>query len=331
MGSGHCDLGDRTERLGGNPLNRCKLARIFALMPKAIPLLDAGRFLQGDDAARTAFAQDLRDAFSRYGFVTLEGHGLDADLIQQTYQSAASFFGLPVEQKMASQIPGVGGNFGYTPFGQEHAKDEARADLKEFYHFAQTHYTQPDCAAVPEFTKGGQKLYADLEALAIELLKAVAMGLDLPEDHFTEQVKGGNSILRVLHYPPAPDAPADAPRAGSHEDINLITLLVGSSADGLEVLDMDGDWIPVRAHSQHLTVNVGDMLQNFTGGVLRSTTHRVVLPEGEGRSKSRFSLPFFLHPQGSMPLDPVMGDREAHPCWTAEAFLNHRLKEIGLS
>ena len=160
---------------------------------------------------------------------------------------------------------------------------------------------------------------------------AVAMGLDLPEDHFTEQVKGGNSILRVLHYPPAPDAPADAPRAGSHEDINLITLLVGSSADGLEVLDMDGDWIPVRAHSQHLTVNVGDMLQNFTGGVLRSTTHRVVLPEGEGRSKSRFSLPFFLHPQGSMPLDPVMGDREAHPCWTAEAFLNHRLKEIGLS
>lgn len=300
-------------------------------MSKAIPLLDAGHFLHGSVDERAAFAQELRDAFSKYGFVTLEGHGLDADLIQRTYQAAASFFDLPIEDKLACQIPGVGGNFGYTPFGQEHAKDEPRADLKEFYHFAQTHYTQPDCNAVPAFTAGGKQLYAALEALAIELLKAVALGLNLPEDHFTEQVKGGNSILRVLHYPPAPDAPADAPRAGSHEDINLITLLVGSSADGLEVLDMDGDWIPVRAHSQHLTVNVGDMLQNFTGGVLRSTTHRVVLPEGEGRTRSRFSLPFFLHPKGSMPLDPIMGDHDAHPCWTAADFLNHRLKEIGLS
>ncbi|MAC17216.1 MAG: flavonol synthase [Flavobacteriales bacterium] len=300
-------------------------------MPKAIPLLDARRFLHGTAEERGAFAADLRDAFSRYGFVTLEGHGLNADSVSRTYQAAESFFALPLEEKLACQIPGVGGNFGYTPFGQEHAKDQARADLKEFYHFAQAHYSQPECDSVPAFTEGGRDLYAALEALAIELLKAVAMGLELPEDHFTEQVRGGNSILRVLHYPPAPDAPADAPRAGSHEDINLITLLVGSSADGLQVLDREGDWIPVQAHGEHLTVNVGDMLQNFTGGVLRSTTHRVVLPEGEGRARSRFSLPFFLHPQGSMPLDPIMGDRDAHPCWTAEAFLNHRLKEIGLS
>lgn len=300
-------------------------------MDKAIPLLDAARFLHGQEADRQAFAQDLKDAFARYGFVTLEGHGLDPALIAEAYQSAEAFFALPEARKMECQIPGVGGNFGYTPFGQEHAKDEPRADLKEFYHFAQAHYDQPSCTDVPAFTDKGRSLYGRLEALAIELLKAVALGLDLPEDHFTEQVRGGNSILRVLHYPPAPDAPADAPRAGSHEDINLITLLVGSSADGLEVLDRDGDWIPVRAHSQHLTVNVGDMLQNFTGGVLRSTTHRVVLPEGVGRTTSRFSLPFFLHPQGSMSLDPIMGDRDAHPCWTAEAFLNHRLKEIGLS
>lgn len=300
-------------------------------MSKEIPLLDARQFLSGTPEERADFARDLRDAFSRYGFVTLEGHGLDAELISSAYQSAQSFFSLPVEDKMACLVPGVGGNFGYTPFGQEHAKDEARADLKEFFHFAQAHYEQPTCSGVPEFTEQGRALYSRLEELAIELLKAVALGLDLAEDHFTEQVRGGNSILRVLHYPPAPDAPADAPRAGSHEDINLITLLVGSSADGLEVLDLDGDWIPVRAHSEHLTVNVGDMLQNFTGGVLRSTTHRVVLPEGQGRTTSRFSLPFFLHPKGTMALDPIMGDRDAHPCWTAEAFLNHRLKEIGLS
>ena len=217
------------------------------------------------------------------------------------------FFGLSEKEKREASISGVGGNFGYTPFGQEHAKDDARADLKEFYHFAQTKYDQPDCPAVPEFIADGRSLYANLEALAARLLEAVALSLDLDRHYFEGFVQGGNSILRVLHYPPAPDAPEDAPRAGSHEDINLITLLVGSSADGLEVLDKGGDWIPVRAHAQNLTVNVGDMLQNLTGGVLRSTTHRVVLPPGPQRNQSRYSLPFFLHPVGPMPLESHHG------------------------
>ena len=299
-------------------------------MEKTIPLLDAYRFLHGSEDDRMRFAKDLRDAFERYGFITLENHGLEQDLIDQTYGEAERFFALPEASKLEASIPGVGGNFGYTPFGREHAKDETRADLKEFYHFAQRHYDQPECPEAPGFVASGKELYGRMEALAGELLKAVALSLDLDLDYFSEHVEGGNSILRVLHYPPAPDAPADAPRAGSHEDINLITLLVGSSADGLEVLDMEGDWIPVKAHSQHLTVNVGDMLQNLTGGLLRSTTHRVVLPEGSGRESSRFSLPFFLHPMGTMPLDPIMGDREAHPCWTAADFLDHRLNEIGL-
>lgn len=299
-------------------------------MSKAIPQLDASQFLHGDDSQQQQFAGLLRDAFEQYGFVTLDNHGLDQDLIDAVYREAEAFFQLPVEDKLKASIPGVGGNFGYTPFGQEHAKDEPRADLKEFFHFAQRHYDQPDCEAVPEFIESGRVLYRELERLAGVLLQAVSMSIGLPKDHFDSPTQGGNSILRVLHYPPAPHAPADAPRAGSHEDINLITLLVGSSADGLEVLDREGDWIPVRAHSRCLTVNVGDMLQNLTGGVLRSTTHRVTLPEGEGKTHSRYSLPFFLHPQGSMDLDPIMGDRDAHPCWTAEAFLNHRLREIGL-
>ena len=299
-------------------------------MQKTIPLLDASKFVSGSAPDRAAFAKDLRMAFERYGFITLENHGLEQELIDRAYHQAERFFALSEEKKRQASIPGVGGNFGYTPFGKEHAKDETRADLKEFYHFAQSHYTQPVCPETPEFVAAGRELYSRLELLAGELLKAVALSIDLDVEYFAAHVTGGNSILRVLHYPPAPDAPADAPRAGSHEDINLITLLVGSSADGLEVLDMDGDWIPVKAHSQHLTVNVGDMLQNLTGGLLRSTTHRVVLPEGSGRDSSRFSLPFFLHPQGDMPLDPIMGDKSAHRCWTAAAFLEHRLNEIGL-
>ena len=299
-------------------------------MSKSIPLLDAAQYLHGSQEDKAAFASALRSAFEQYGFITLKNHGLDEGLIEQTYGAAEGFFSLPNEAKKAASIPGVGGNFGYTPFGQEHAKDEPRADLKEFYHFAQRHYDQPHCPEVPEFVESGHSLYVALEALAGQLLQAVAQSLDLPSHYFEDFVSDGNSILRVLHYPPAPDAPADAPRAGSHEDINLITLLVGSSADGLEVKDRDGDWIPVKAYGEHLTVNVGDMLQNLTGGVLRSTTHRVVLPEGEGKMTSRFSLPFFLHPKGEMPLDPIMGDHSAFPCWTAKAFLDHRLSEIGL-
>ena len=299
-------------------------------MSKAIPVLNASDFLSGDADTQMQFARDLRTAFETYGFVTLEGHGLDDAHIQEAYASAESFFGLPEAQKKAASIAGVGGNFGYTPFGQEHAKDDARADLKEFYHFAQTRYTQPECAEVPAFVTSGRRLYSELEGLAARLMEAVALSLDLDRQYFAEHVQGGNSILRVLHYPPAPDAPDDAPRAGSHEDINLITLLVGSSADGLEVLDKEGDWIPVQAHARNLTVNVGDMLQNLTGGVLRSTTHRVVLPPGPQRNQSRYSLPFFLHPTGPMPLDPIMGDAAAYPAWTAAEFLDHRLKEIGL-
>jgi len=299
-------------------------------MSKAIPVLDASGFLAGNAEAQSEFPKSLRAAFETFGFVTLEGHGLDDTHIREAYTSAEQFFGLSVDQKKSASIKGVGGNFGYTPFGQEHAKDDARADLKEFYHFAQTRYEQPECPEVPEFISHGRLLYAELEGLAAKLLEAVALSLDLDRSYFVNHVTGGNSILRVLHYPPAPDAPEDAPRAGSHEDINLITLLVGSSADGLEVLDRDGDWIPVEAHARNLTVNVGDMLQNLTGGVLRSTTHRVVLPPGAGRNRSRYSLPFFLHPVGPMPLDPIMGDHQAYPKWTAEEFLDHRLQEIGL-
>lgn len=299
-------------------------------MTKAIPVLDASGFLSGEASALANFPKALRDAFETYGFVTLEGHGLNNDRIASAYAAAERFFALSDDEKRAASIAGVGGNFGYTPFGQEHAKDDARADLKEFYHFAQAHYEQPGCSAVPEFIEEGRGLYAELEALAARLLEAVALSLELDRGYFAHHIDGGNSILRVLHYPPAPDAPDDAPRAGSHEDINLITLLVGSSADGLEVLDKEGDWIPVQAHARNLTVNVGDMLQNLTGGVLRSTTHRVVLPPGPQRNQSRYSLPFFLHPVGPMPLDPIMGDHGAYPEWTAAEFLDHRLREIGL-
>ena len=303
-------------------------------MNKAIPVLDASAFLAGDEGAQQTFPAALRAAFETYGFVTLEGHGLGDAGISETYKAAESFFGLPVERKLTVSKAGVGGNFGYTPFGQEHAKDDARADLKEFYHFAQTHYDQPECADVPAFASSGRALYGELENLAARLLEAVALSLDLDRGYFTEFVNGGNSILRVLHYPPAPDAPDDAPRAGSHEDINLITLLCESTDEGLELLQRDGSWRPIHALEGHIIVDTGDMMQNLTNGYLKSTRHRVTNPDND-RSR-RFSMPFFVHPRAEVSLSPLAKSiarsqqPKSYDDWTAGEYLAQRLAEIGL-
>jgi isopenicillin N synthase-like dioxygenase len=297
---------------------------------RAIPCLDFQKFKGGNAEQRAEFSKEIRHAFEEYGFANIGGHDVSEALIENTYRTMADFFALAEETKMKYSIAGIGGQIGYTPFGVEHAAERPQPDLKEFWHFTQTHMNNPDVPEVEDFAPTGRALYSALEEVGTELLQAVAMGLELGEHYFDEKVAGGHSVLRPIHYPPITAEPDGSIRAGEHEDINLITLLVGSSAGGLEVLDADGKWLAVGAHTEHITVNVGDMLQNLTGGLLKSTTHRVVLPERSLWHTPRYSVPFFLHPIGEMPLAPIMGS-QSYRDWTAQEYLDHRLKEIGLT
>jgi len=297
---------------------------------RAIPCLDFQKFKGGNAEQRAEFSKEIRHAFEEYGFANIGGHGVSDALIGNTYRTMAEFFALGEKTKMKYSIPGIGGQIGYTPFGVEHAAERPQPDLKEFWHFTQTHMSNPDVPEAGDFVPAGRALYSALEDVGTELLQAVAMGLGLDEHYFDEKVADGHSVLRPIHYPPITAEPDGSIRAGEHEDINLITLLVGSSAGGLEVLDADGKWLAVGAHTEHITVNVGDMLQNLTGGLLKSTTHRVVLPERSLWHTPRYSVPFFLHPIGEMSLAPIMGS-QSYRDWTAQEYLDHRLKEIGLT
>jgi len=296
---------------------------------RSIPVLDFKRFKNGSAEDRLSFASQIRSAFEEYGFANIVNHGVEDQTIDTLYKSAADFFALDTETKKRYSVTGVGGQIGYTPFGIEHAADRPQPDLKEFWHFTQTYMDNPVVPEVPDFAPSGRALYTALENVGMELLRAVAIGLELEENFFDEKIIGGHSVLRPIHYPPITAEPDGSIRAGEHEDINLITLLVGSSASGLEVLDADGKWLAVGAHTEHITINVGDMLQNLTGGVLKSTTHRVVLPERSLWHTPRYSVPFFLHPVGPMSLAPIMGSKD-YKSWTAQEYLDHRLKAIGL-
>jgi isopenicillin N synthase-like dioxygenase len=313
-----------------------------------IPLLDLNEYVHGTAEQKKKFSECIGKAFNDTGFVTIKNHGLSAELIDELYVEVKKLFSLPDATKFNYEKIELAGQRGYTSKGREKAKDSKVPDLKEFWQIGQfvegevlSKEDYPDNLHVeelPHFNQVTKEVYKKLEAAGKELLKAIAVYLGLPEDYFEQKVWNGNSILRCIHYFPIedPDAiSADAVRAGAHEDINLITLLIGASADGLEVLTRTGEWYPVKAGQQDIVVNVGDMLQRLTNGKLVSTTHRVVNPPRELMKTSRFSVPFFLHPKSDMDLTSLDSciDKN-HPKqfsdMTAGEYLDERLREIGL-
>ncbi len=312
---------------------------------QTIPSVDLEDFLSGNAGRKAQFVETLGKAYEEIGFVALKNHRLSDTLVNQLYSEVEAFFNLPEAVKMKYAIEGLAGQRGYTPFGQEHAKGRNTGDLKEFWHFGQ--YVEdkdpiqkeyPQNVAVAElekFNSVGKEAYQTLERTGQDMLRALALYLGLDENYFDPHIKNGNSILRPIHYPPITGEPDDAVRAAEHEDINLITLLMGASADGLQILNKQKKWVAVTALPGQIIVNVGDMLQRLTNNKLRSTTHRVVNPPREDWGKSRFSIPFFLHPRSDMPLNclPECIDDENPKLYediTAGEYLNERLKEIGL-
>lgn len=314
--------------------------------PQGIPSVDLSEFLSGDKKAQQKFIDELGAAYEGIGFVAVKNHGISQELIDELYDQMKIFFGQDEAIKNKYNIPGIGGQRGYTPFGTEHAKGKTAGDLKEFWHFGQfvedndpigeQYPENVNVEEQPEFLKVGKASYKAFEDAGRHLLRAIALHLGLEETYFNEHIHNGNSILRPIHYPPITgEIEEGAVRAGEHEDINLITLLVGASADGLQVLNKQNEWVSVTSIEDHIVVNVGDMLQRLTNNKLKSTTHRVINPSKENLGTSRYSVPFFLHPRSDMRLDclPSCIDEDnpkAYEDITAGEYLMQRLREIGL-
>lgn len=312
-----------------------------------VPHLDQRIFDHGNASERARFCEELARGLEGTGFVTLEGHGIDRCSVERAYRAARDFFALD-EARKARCGGSAGGARGFTPFGVEHAKDRAIADLKEFFHVGQEwndshpraseYPTNRWPAELPELRSSALRLFAELEACAVRLLIALAQAYGLPEDCFAEMLREGNSLMRLAHYPPLlDDTPPGALRAAPHEDINLITLVCEASDSGLEILTPSG-WLPVAARSGELVVDAGDMLSHTTGGAIPSTTHRVVnpTPGSEAAARSRYSIPFFAHPAPECDLSvlPRFATPErlrSFPPITAGEFLDQRLREIGLA
>ena len=312
---------------------------------KNIPSVDLSDFLSGDASRKQKFINEIGKAYEEIGFVALRGHFLSDELTENLYKEVKNFFDLPQEVKDTYEVPGIGGQRGYTSFGKESAKGRTKGDLKEFWHFGQEvvdndalKEAYPDNVIVkelPNFNKIGQETYSQLEKTAVYVLRALALYCGLDEYYFDKFVKNGNSILRPIHYPPIVDEPKGAVRAAAHGDINLITLLMGASASGLQVQTKAGEWVPVTALPEQLVINVGDMLERHTNNKLRSTIHRVVNPPKEEWDKPRYSIPFFTHPVSEMPLDCLeecitKDNPKQYEDITAGDFLNERLRELGL-
>ncbi|SEJ47849.1 Isopenicillin N synthase [Cyclobacterium xiamenense] len=316
-----------------------------------VPSLDLADFTSGNAQKKEDFVKNLSEAYQNIGFVAIKNHGLSASLQEELYRAIHAFFSLPDQVKAAYERPEIGFQRGYTGKGKEHAKGRNTGDLKEFYHVGQDldwiSNDDPVKADYPPnvwpkevsvFREVSLQVFQTIEEAGKQMLRAIALSLGLKESYFDDKVFQGNSILRSIHYFPIPnpeEVPADAVRAAEHGDINLITLLMGASADGLQVLRRDGKWIPITALPDQLVVNVGDMLERLTNKKLKSTIHRVVNPPREKMNSSRYSIPFFMHPRSEMDLSCLDSCVDAdHPkafadC-TAGEFLDERLKELGL-
>ncbi len=314
-------------------------------MSRAIPLVDLNKFTSGSPEDKQKFVNDLGHAFQEYGFVGVVNHGISKDLVDRFYAESKAFFSLPTEVKSKYEGKNLAGQRGYTSFGKEHAKHSNVGDLKEFFQIGQEapegHPLKPEYPdnmhvnEIPKFDKTGVELYKAFEKSGAKLLQAIALYLKLSENYFEEKINMGNSILRAIHYPPITQEPKSAIRSEQHEDINLITLLVGASSGGLQILDLENKWLDIVPGEEEIVVNVGDMLQRLTNNYLKSTTHRVVNPPREEWHRPRLSIPFFLHPKSDMDLTCLPGtitnERPlAYEPITAGEYLNERLREIGL-
>lgn len=318
------------------------------ILYEEVPSLDLADFDSSDPARRMKFVQDLGKAYNDIGFVSIRNHYLTQDASEHLYRLIREFFSLDDEVKQKYEIPGLVGQRGYIGKGKEHAKGRNTGDLKEFYHVGQEvegddpiRNEYPENVwpiEVPELREAGLQVYRQLEQTGVRMLSAIALYLGLEESYFDAKVRHGNSILRPIHYYPVPDpdaVPADAVRAAEHGDINLITLLMGASAEGLQVKRRDGKWIPITALPDQLVVNVGDMLERLTNRKLKSTIHRVVNPAREKMTTPRYSIPFFMRPRSEMSLAALPDCVDANhpkewPDITAGEFLEQRLREIGL-
>ena len=311
-----------------------------------IPSVNLLDFLSNDPKIKQKFVDEIGQAYETIGFVALKGHFLEDSLVDKLYSEIKKFFDLSTAQKQRYEVPEIGGQRGYVSFGKESAKGRKEGDLKEFWHFGQYVQYNPELEAeypknlvvdeLEEFNTVGKQAYKMLEKTATYVLRALSLHLGLDEFYFDEYVHNGNSILRPIHYPPIKEEPKNAERAAAHGDINLITLLMGAQGKGLQVQNLEGEWIDAIANPDELMINVGDMLSRHTNNKLKSTIHRVVNPPRELWGSSRYSIPFFLHPISAMKLNVLENCIDAdHPKQfediTAGEYLDQRIKELGLA
>lgn len=310
-------------------------------MSSRVPVLDLGRF----ETDRESLVAEAGLAYREFGFCGFSNHGLPDVVVDEAYGVFKRFFALPEAVKMQYRSA-AGGQRGYTPFGIEQARDQSVPDLKEFWHsgreveggnpWPDILEPNPWPSEIPEFREKVCLLFDSLDALGRKILQIIGLALGLDQHWFEARVNLGNSVLRAIHYPPIRHREVRAVRAARHEDINLITLLIGSNEEGLQILSRDGDWLPVTSIPGAIVVNIGDMMKRLTNHVLPSTPHRVVNPPGSRSDEPRYSIPFFLHPNPDFLIDTLPGcisqenpDRYPEPI-TANDFLIQRLREIKL-
>ncbi len=315
-------------------------------MNQSIPVLDLEEFISGSTRNEEKFVETMGEALREIGFFALKNHGVDYRLIEKAYQVAENFFTLPESAKRKYENVELKGQRGFTSFGREHAKNNNAPDLKEFWHVGRdlprshtlwNEYPQNMWPTeIPEFKEVMAELFRQLDVCSMKLLEACSLYIGEERELLGNMAKDGNTVLRVIHYPEVPEDrnPASV-RAAAHEDINFITLLCEATTGGLELLQRDGTWLPIHALKGQIIVDSGDMIQNITNGLLKSTTHRVVNP-GNSREK-RFSMPFFVHPRSEVSLAPLprsvarTGGKKVFPDITAGEYLGQRLRELGLA
>ena len=310
-----------------------------------IPSVDLRNFLSDNSQKKQEFIQTIGSAFQEIGFCAVRGHFLSDELIENLYKQTKLFFNLSDGIKTKYEHPEYSGQRGYVAFGKESAKGSKHGDLKEYWHFGQyiaeedknkyNYFPNINVEELPEFNSVGKEVYITLEKTAKYVLRALALYLNIEENYFDQYIANGNSILRPIHYPPILEDPKEAVRAAAHGDINLITLLMGAHGKGLQVQNTKGEWINAMAQKDELMINIGDMLSRHTNNVLKSTVHRVVNPDKELLKKSRYSIPFFMHPVSNMKLDVLescvcVENSKLFENITAGEFLNERLVELGL-
>ena len=312
---------------------------------QSIPLVSLRSYTHGSTNDRDRFVSTLGSALTDLGFFSVEDHGVDMRLIDKAYSIAQEFYELPEEKKRQYENLATKGQRGYISYGREHAKGSKSADLKEFWHVGrelpaghELNKVYPENiwpTEIPEFKTVFLELYRQIEQCAMTILEACALYVDESKDRFTSIATNGNSILRVIHYPPVPtDRDPASIRAAAHEDINLITLLCEATTGGLELLQRDGTWKAIHVLKGQIVCDTGDMIQNISNGILRSTTHRVVNPDNS--RERRFSMPFFVHPRAEVSLNPLescikrQGGKKSFRDITAGDYLMERLREIGL-